>query len=83
MDGIFPALLQSVGNKIIPQLEKLFRASLKTGFIPSIWRGTKVAFIPKPGKESYDDPKTYRPISLMSFILKTLEKLDRRIRGVN
>lgn len=80
MDGIFPALLQSVGNKIIPQLEKLFRASLKTGFIPSIWRGTKVAFIPKPGKESYDDPK---PISLMSFILKTLEKLDRRIRGVN
>jgi hypothetical protein len=40
-----------------------------------------VVFIPKPGK-SLTQAKSLRPISLMSFILKILEKLiDRCIRG--
>jgi hypothetical protein len=40
-----------------------------------------VVFIPKPGK-SLSQVKSLPPISLMSFILKTLEKLiDRHIRG--
>lgn len=35
----------------------------------------------KDGKVSYDKPKYFRPISLMPFILKFLEKLiDRNIR---
>ena len=39
-----------------------------------------MVFIPKPGK-SLTQAKSLRPISLMSFILKTLEKvLDRHIR---
>ena len=45
------------------------------------WRHTRVVFIPKPGKP-LTQVKSLRPISLMSFILKTLEKLlDRHIRG--
>jgi len=45
------------------------------------WRHTSVVFIPKPGK-SLTQAKSLRPISLMSFILKILEKLiDRHIRG--
>ena len=40
-----------------------------------------MVFIPKPGKP-LTQAKSLRPISLMSFILKTLEKLlDRHIRG--
>ena len=40
-----------------------------------------MVFIPKPGK-TLTPAKSLRPISLMSFILKTLEKvLDRSIRG--
>jgi ribonuclease HI len=51
------------------------------GYVPEIWCKVKVVFIPKPGKSSYTDPKSFRPISLMSFILKSLEKLvDRHIR---
>lgn len=43
---------------------------------------SKVVFLPKPGKETYDLPKSFRPICLMSFMLKTLERLcDRHIRG--
>ena len=58
----------------------LLRASLALGYIPMSWRHIRVVFIPKPGKP-LTQAKSLRPISLMSFILKTLEKvLDRHIR---
>jgi hypothetical protein len=51
------------------------------GFIPMSWRQVKVTFIQKPGKLDYTEAKAYRPISLSSFLLKTMEKLvDRHIR---
>jgi len=38
-------------------------------------------FIPKPGRNSSSGPRDYRPISLTSFILKTMERLvDRYLR---
>lgn len=80
-DDIFPALLQKAETATIPVLKVLFRASLKLDYIPTTWRGTYVTFIPKDGKTSYDKAKSFRPISLMSFVLKILEKLvDRNIR---
>jgi hypothetical protein len=58
----------------------LLRASLALGYIPMSWRHTRVVFIPKPGKP-LSQAKSLRPISLVSFVLKTLEKiLDRHIR---
>jgi hypothetical protein len=45
------------------------------------WRQFNVTFIPKSGKFNYTEAKAYRPISLSSFLLKTMEKLvDRNIR---
>lgn len=42
------------------------------------WRDVKVAFIPKPGKATYSEAKSFRPI-----ILKASEKLiDDYIRRV-
>ena len=34
-----------------------------------------VIFIAKPGKDSYDQPSAYRPISLANYFLKCLERL--------
>jgi ribonuclease HI len=80
-DGIFPALLQKSADISIRILQLLFRASITLDHIPTSWRGTLVTFIPKDGKSSFDTAKAFRPISLMSFILKLLEKLiDRNIR---
>jgi hypothetical protein len=46
------------------------------------WRQVRVTFIPKSRKYDYTEAKSYRPISLSSFLLKTMEKLiDRHIRG--
>nr|CAI5845224.1 unnamed protein product [Callosobruchus analis] len=79
-DGIIPVMLQQSVDIIAPKLMRLFRLSLATGVIPSPWEISKVVFIPKPCKPSYDVAKAYRPISLMSFLLKTMEKvIDRHI----
>jgi hypothetical protein len=39
-----------------------------------------VTFIPKPGKASSTEAKAYNPITLSSFLLKTLEKLVDRYK---
>ncbi len=44
------------------------------GRIPEPWKDVRVVLIPKPGKEP-SLAKSYRPISLLSFVLKTLKGL--------
>jgi hypothetical protein len=62
------------------KISALLRASLALGYIPISWTHIRVVFMPKPGKP-LSQVKSLRPISLMSFILKTLEKLlSRHIR---
>jgi hypothetical protein len=81
MDEIMPIMLQQGFELLAGNLLTLLRASLALGSIPMSWRHTRVVLIPKPGKP-LTQAKSLRPISLMSFILKTLEKLlDRLIRG--
>ena len=80
-DGIYPIMLQKAIDAIVTNLDNIYRACLVHGYIPEVWRESKVVFIPKPGKETYDTPKSFRPISLTSFLLKTLERLvDRHLR---
>jgi hypothetical protein len=38
-------------------------------------RTSDVIFIDKPGKTDLENPRSFRPISLMSFVYKTLEKV--------
>ena len=72
---MFPALLRKALEVFIPHLVKIFRACLAPNYVPAIWRQVNVVFIPKPGRNSYSGPRDYRPISLTSFLLKTLERL--------
>ena len=44
-------------------------------YVPKAWRISKAIFIPKMGKDDYAQPRAWRPISLMSFMFKTLERL--------
>jgi hypothetical protein len=81
VDGIFPALLQQAREVVIPYLARIFRACLSAGYVPAIWWQVKVVLISKPGKGTYSGPRDYRPISLASFLLKTMERLvDRYLR---
>ena len=48
---------------------------IELGYSPKSWCEAKVIFLQKPGKTDYSEPKSFRPISLTTFLLKTLEKL--------
>ena len=74
-DGIYPICLQLALPIILPLIKSLFISCLQSSYLPQIWRQSKVIFIPKPGKSTYYEPKSYRPISLSCFLLKTMERL--------
>ena len=78
---IFPALLQKGLSILLPLFIKLFRLSYTLGHVPDVWKEVKVVFIPKAGKNP-EEPKSYRPINLTSFLLKTMEKIiDSHLRN--
>lgn len=80
-DKIFPALLQKGGFCLIHKLVDVISASLLLGYIPSDWTKVNISFIPKVGRSDYSSAKSFRPISLSSFLLKTVERLvDRFLR---
>uniref|UniRef100_A0A1B6E7F2 Uncharacterized protein n=1 Tax=Clastoptera arizonana TaxID=38151 RepID=A0A1B6E7F2_9HEMI len=80
-DGIFPKMLQEGGGHIIRTVTGVLRGCIAIGYVPASWRITRVSFIPKPGRRSYQTVKDFRPISLTSFLLKTLEKIvDNYVR---
>ena len=51
----------------------MFKTALNKNIIPHTWKLTNIVPIPKPNKDT-DKGTSYRPISLLSVIAKTLEK---------
>ena len=74
-DGFKPIVLKNLNEKAVIFLTKLYKMSISTQQIPRSWRKMDVIFIPKPGYEDYSSPKSYRPITLSSFVLKGLERI--------
>lgn len=74
-DKISPCMLQKSFKIIYPTLRELFTFSLATSYIPQSWLDSEVIYLPKPGKSNYRNAKSFRPISLTSFLLKSVEKL--------
>lgn len=80
-DGIVPVLLQKALDILEAHLVQIFRLCLVWEYVPSSWNIVRIVYIPKVGRVREAKPNSYRPISLTSFLLKTLEKLmDRYIR---
>lgn len=81
LDEIFPALIQQGIDLLLIPIRRIFIHSYALGYIPILWKEIKVTFIPKAGRRPSEQPKSYRPISLSSCLLKTMEKIiDRNMR---
>ncbi len=74
-DEIQPLVLMHLGSDSIHYLTCLYKASFILGYTPSCWRKGKVVFIPKPGKADYSQPRSFRPITLSTFLIKVLERI--------
>ncbi|XP_052751319.1 uncharacterized protein LOC128200797 [Galleria mellonella] len=53
----------------------IYNRCLLLSYFPVIWKEAHIKVIPKPGKDDYRIPKSYRPIGLLSLLGKTLEKM--------
>ncbi len=74
-DQIKPTALKNLPKAFKERLTEIYRASIGLGYIPKAWADSKVIFIPKQGKKDYTEAKAFRPITLMNFMFKSLEKL--------
>ena len=74
-DGLKPIVFRYLPQNAIDVITLIYKACISFNHTPKKWRETKVIFLPKPGKDTYDIPKSYRPISLSNFLLKALERL--------
>ena len=74
-DEIKPLLFDYLPEEFISALEIAYKAAIHLAYTPKEWKRTSVIYIAKPEKESYDKPKSFRPISLSNYLLKGLERL--------
>ena len=74
-DEIKPLIFEHLPPQFLHCLLIIYKSCIHLGYTPKAWKKTKVIFISKPGKESYDKPKSFRPISLSNYFLKGLERL--------
>ena len=61
-DDIKPIIFEHLPANVLNHLVFIYRAVIMLRYTPLIWKGTKVIFIPKPCKPSYNIPKAFRPI---------------------
>ena len=73
-DTIPPEFLIHCGPRCLEWLMGFYSNCLSNLTIRKIWRKATVIAIPKPNKPT-DDPKNYRPISLLCVPFKLLERL--------
>ena len=74
-DNFKPIMFKYFTKPIYKHITDVYKACVILQFTPSLWRDTRVIFIPKPGKESYNKAKSCRPISLSNYLLKGLERI--------
>ena len=65
--------LKHIGPLGLAFLMSMFKTALNKNIIPHTWKLTNIVPIPKPKKDTHKGT-SYRPISLISVIAKTLEK---------
>jgi hypothetical protein len=77
-DGISYSIMKRIHQLRPCLLAHLYSAILRLGTHPQEWKIANCVVVPKPNKSSYQDPKSYRPISLLPCLSKALEHIAAR-----
>lgn len=73
-DLITNRLLSELPDLAVVFLTSLYNAVTRLRFVPPQWKVAQIIMIPKPNKKP-EDPKSYRPISLLPIASKIFESL--------
>ncbi|CAF4326292.1 unnamed protein product [Rotaria magnacalcarata] len=76
-DNIHKRCLKNSSELLIQHLTKLFNKILKQGYTPTKWKTVNIILVLKPNKDK-EHPSSYRPISLLSYLGKLLEKIIKQ-----
>ena len=74
-DEIRNIMIQKAWDYIKDPVRMIFHHSLSLGITPTEWHSSTGCIIPKPLKEDYTNPRSFRIISLTSSFQKILERL--------
>ena len=78
-DGISARLLKEACPEIVPSLTHIINLSIRCGYFPDEWKISKV--LPLYKEDIKSDPNNYRPISILPFVSKIIEKTKYMITG--
>ena len=74
-DNILPKMLSEEEDTLLEPTTKLFQLCWENGVNPQLWNRDNKIYLPKPGKDDYNIPKSYRPNSLTSVVGKMMERI--------
>ena len=73
VDGIPSRLFKDGSDALASPLSVIFNLTIQQNVIPAEWKKAKVTPLHKSGTK--DDPRNYRPISVLPVVYKVLERL--------
>ncbi len=76
-DGVTPACLISCADQLAPIFKMIFNRSLELCEVPSCFKHSTIITIPK--KPKITGLNDYRPVALMSVVMKSFEKLKSKL----
>ena len=62
-------------NECLTNIINITNVCIDLGYWPSHFKRLTAVIIPKPNKQSYDSPKSFRPIILLNMLGKLIEKV--------
>ena len=71
-----PRLYKEGADQLVPQLSKLFNLSLAVGKFAAAWKRSNLTAIHK--KDDLANPSNYRPISLLNYDCKLMERCEHK-----
>lgn len=85
LDGINAEMMRMIWNAIPGWLLRMYNECLRYGCFSNEWKKACFMVLPKSPDKPRTDPALYRPISLLSMLGKTLERMvvARMEAGVN
>ena len=77
-DNVGVTLIKAAWNTVVKPLRNLYKACLRLGYYPEVWREVVAYILPKAGDRNLIKINLYRPISLLPYLAKGLNKLVTR-----